>query len=67
MMKLNELINVLYNIKVNILLENKEAKSIYNGLVECLKDNTTNFKNYNVICIVNDIDKDLVILVEEVK
>lgn len=65
-MKLNELINVLYNIKVNILLENKEAKSIYNGLVDCLKDNT-NFKNYDVICIVNDIDKDLVILVEEVK
>lgn len=66
MMKLNELINVLYNIKVIILLENECAKTIYNGLVDCLKSDDT-FKKYKVKLILPTIDKDLMILVEEVK
>lgn len=40
-MKLNELINVLYNIKVIILLGNGCGKTIYNGLVNCLKSDDT--------------------------
>lgn len=65
-MKLNELINVLYNIKVIILLENECCKTIYNGLVDCLKSDDT-FKKYKVKFVLPTIDKDLMIVVEEVK
>lgn len=65
-MKLNELINVLYNIKVIILLGNGCGKTIYNGLVDCLKSDDT-FKKYKVNFVLPTIDKDLVIEVEEVK
>ena len=64
-MKLNELINVLYNIKVIILLENECGKTIYNDLVDYLKSDDT-FKKYKVKCVFPTIDKDLMILVEEI-
>ncbi len=64
-MRLNEFINVLYNIKVNILLENDNNKSIYKGLVDCLKSDDT-FKKYNVIGVLNGIENSLLILVEEI-
>lgn len=65
-MKLNELVNVLCNVKINVLLKNCGAKSIYNGSVAKLKSNK-DLKNYRVICVLHDIEKDLVILVEEAK
>ena len=64
-MKLNELVNVLYNIKVNVLLDNEDGvNSIYNALVEGLKSDN-NLKKYEVDYVLQNIEKDLTIVVKE--
>lgn len=64
-MKLNELVNVLCNVKINVLLKDCGARTMYKGSVAKIKSDKS-LKDYRVICVLHDIHKDLIILVEEV-